>query len=163
MIEQKGFHYKEKVRKIDEVIDQVVLVYKDEKTLDNSIYSLFYSINQEPLVKQFLLKRFNKDEIKQFLLHLRSYVIFKKQITDAISGNKFREAPAYKSEDLEYIQSVAKRYGQDSKMGKVWEKLLEGEIERKKWKTISIKLKEIELFDDYANKKAITWFDKIKN
>jgi hypothetical protein len=90
--------------------DKFVLVYKDSKTLNEAITKIS--------------NHFDFDLSKFF--------------TDELNKNSFSVSKAYKSEDLEYIKSVIDRYG-DCPMGLKFKILLEYEIERKSWISLTIK------------------------
>lgn len=90
--------------------DKFVLVYKDSKTLNEAITKISNHFD-------FDLSLF---------------------FTDELNKNSLSVSRAYKSENLDYIQSVIDRYG-DSLMGLKFKILLESEIERKSWVSLTIK------------------------
>jgi hypothetical protein len=93
-----------------EETDKFVLIYKDSKTLNDAIRKLS----------------------DYFGLDQSNF------ITNGLNKNSFSVSKAYKSEDLKYIQSVIDRYG-DCPMGLKFKMLLEAEIEKKSWASLTIK------------------------
>jgi hypothetical protein len=94
--------------------DKFVLVYKDSKTLNEAITKISNHFD-------FDLSKFFTDELLKIG-----------------SKNSLSVSKAYKSENLDYIQSVIDRYG-DCPMGLKFKILLESEIEKMSWVSLTIK------------------------